>query len=88
MTTIHPGDALVAAALRDRKIAPHDAPRFRAMYDQDPDGTTRLLTAAVRHGGLLAGQVIGDARPQSEAYPAHWTAPFISSDRSAMHADD
>ena len=81
-------DNLIAAAVRERKIAADREADYRRMWNADPAGIRRLLTARVTDGGLAAGQVLasGTAFEREPDYPPEWvsapggTAPVLSDD--------
>lgn len=52
-------DQLLDAAITAGKIAEDRRSVYAKMYDADPAGTERLLTASVDEGGLMPGQVAG-----------------------------
>jgi hypothetical protein len=60
---------VVAAAVRDRKIAATDADRYRRLLREQPETYRRLLTASVQEGGLAAG-IVPDRENQN--YPPEW----------------
>lgn len=67
-------EGLIARAVRLRQIAPDRADDYRRLYDADPMGITRLLTAPVSEGGLMAGVAAAEApfEPAPTEYPREW----------------
>lgn len=50
-------ERVVMEAIKAGKIIPASKPRFLQLFDADPEGTEKLLTAEVDKGGLAAGLV-------------------------------
>lgn len=50
-------DQIVFNAIKAGKIVPASKDRFLRMYDADPEGTKKLLTASIEEGGLAPGLV-------------------------------
>lgn len=70
-------DNLIAAAVRERKIAADREADYRRMWNADPAVIRRLLTARVADGGLAAGQVVAGSSPpaapaEPDGYPREW----------------
>jgi hypothetical protein len=67
-------DLLIANAVKARKIAPDRADDYRRLFDADPHGVKRLLTAPVEEGGLMAGvaAVENPLPPVPTDYPREW----------------
>lgn len=69
-------ETLIGNAIRARKIAADRADDYRRLYDADPVTITRLLTAPVEQGGLMAGIAFDrsgqPAPPPEDEYPAEW----------------
>ena len=70
---------VIAAAVKEGRIAPAQKDNFVRMYETDPNGAERLLTASVADGGLMPGTIPVEARgidpapdTSTEAYPAEW----------------
>ena len=71
---------IIAAAVQEGRIAPSQRDHFGRLFDTDPEGAERLLTAAVEQGGLMPGTIPVQARGadpspsdhNQEAYPASW----------------
>jgi hypothetical protein len=69
-------DQIVARAVASKKIAADRADDYRRLFDADPRGITRLLTAPAEDGGLVAGINVGGEpfpTPATE-YPREWLA--------------
>lgn len=75
-------DATIDAAARAGKIRASDAPRYRKMYDAQPDVIRNLLTAKVDQGGLLPGQV--SAQENAAALAAYDPSWLTAGERSAL----
>jgi Mu-like prophage I protein len=81
-------DRVVREAVTAGRIAPAQAQQYRTRFDQDPDGTNTLLTAAVEKGGLMPGLIPVEARGadptaddmSTEAYPAGWLPELANRD--------
>ncbi len=67
-------DAVIAAAVKTRKIAPDREDAYKKLYDADPKGIHHLLTAPVERGGLMAGNAASVAPfdTQPDEYPEGW----------------
>ena len=48
---------IVSAAVNEGRIAPAQSEHYARMFESDPEGTERLLTAAVTEGGLMPGTI-------------------------------
>lgn len=80
-TTKQHRDTVVSEAVKAGKIAPASRDRFIRLYEADPEGTEKLLTASVEEGGLAAGLLpvnekgtggTGDNDDQAEGLPEQW----------------
>ena len=67
-------DAVIAAAVNTRKIAPDRADAYKKLYDADSRGIHHLLTAKVEEGGLMAGNAapVAPFDPVPDQYPEGW----------------
>lgn len=71
---------IVAAAVKEGRIAPAQRSHFENMFKSDPAGTEKLLTAKVEDGGLMPGTIPVEARGQDiaatgqadDAYDPSW----------------
>jgi len=72
-------DRIVMAACEERRFSPARLAHYSKMYDADPEGTRRLLTAAEDQGGLAKG-----LRPVGQ--PAHAAGSGLSSADDALVA--
>lgn len=82
-------DALIANAVKARKIAADRADDYRKMFDASPGSIAHLLTAPVKDGGLMAGiNVGGDPFPKEPTeYPKHWIQAGSSPTGSVIFED-
>jgi Mu-like prophage I protein len=73
-------DELITSAIADGKFAPSRRAYYISRYDEDPEGTTKLI-ARLTSGTVPLSEIGLDAptddAEQSDAYPAEW-APEVA----------
>jgi hypothetical protein len=81
---------VIAQAVAARKISADRADDYRRLFDADPRGITRLLTARPEDGGLMAGMNVGgDPFPTPAAdYPREWLQGQTGAPSGTVAFDD
>lgn len=59
-------DRVIASAVREGRFAPAQRENYERLWDSDPDGTRKLLTASAEDGGLAPNTISVEARATME----------------------